>query len=120
MMIGMGLFSTMFGIIFVIVIGIFIVTFVKGIGRWNKNNESPILTVEAAVVSKRMDVSRHHNSEMMSNSYSSTKYFVTFEVESGSRIELEVKGEDYGLLAEGDHGKLTFQGTRYKGFERYY
>ena len=27
-------------------------------------------------------------------------------------------GTEYGLLAEGDRGKLTFQGTRYLGFER--
>ena len=47
-----------------------------------------------------------------------TRYYATFEVESGSRIELAVRGEEYGMLAEGDRGRLTFQGTRYQGFER--
>ena len=47
-----------------------------------------------------------------------TSYYDTFEVESGSRMELAVSGEEYGMLAEGDRGRLTFQGTRYKGFER--
>ncbi len=29
-----------------------------------------------------------------------------------------VSGSDYGMLVEGDIGKLSFQGTRYLGFER--
>lgn len=45
-------------------------------------------------------------------------YYVTFEVESGDRMELHVPGREYGQLAEGDKGKLSFQGTRYLGFER--
>ena len=39
-------------------------------------------------------------------------------MESGDRMELEMAGSEYGLLVEGDNGKLTFQGTRYLGFER--
>ena len=33
-------------------------------------------------------------------------------------MELRVSGSEFGLLVEGDYGKLTFQGTRYLGFER--
>ena len=29
-----------------------------------------------------------------------------------------VTGQEYGMLVEGDKGYLTFQGTRYLGFER--
>ena len=47
-----------------------------------------------------------------------TSYYVTFQVESGDRMEFEVDGSDYGLLMQGDIGKLSFQGTRYLGFER--
>lgn len=47
-----------------------------------------------------------------------TSYYVTFQVESGDRMELSVNGSEYGMLAEGDEGKLSFQGTRYLGFER--
>ena len=47
-----------------------------------------------------------------------TRYFVTFEFESGDRLELKVDGSEYGLLAEGDCGMLSFQGTRYLGFVR--
>ena len=45
-------------------------------------------------------------------------YYVTFEVESGDRMEMKVSGSEYGLLAIGDSGRLSFQGTRYLGFER--
>lgn len=38
---GFGTFEAMFGIMFVLVIGVFVVTFVRGIGQWNKNNNSP-------------------------------------------------------------------------------
>ena len=43
----------------------------------------------------------------------STTYYVTFQVESGDRMEMSVSGSEYGTLAEGDKGTLTFQGTRF-------
>ncbi|QHT61986.1 DUF2500 domain-containing protein [Paenibacillus lycopersici] len=46
-------------------------------------------------------------------------HYITFEVESGDRMEFQVTGEESGMLVEGDQGKLTFRGTRYKGFQRY-
>lgn len=118
---GFDMLSVMFSIVFFIVIGVFVVTFVKGIMQWNKNNHSPRLTVEATVVTKRTNVSHHHHhsaGDYMGHSSSSTTYYVTFEVESGDRIELGVKGYDFGMLVEGDKGRLTFQGTRFLGFER--
>ena len=48
----------------------------------------------------------------------STTYYATFQVESGDRMELRLSGAEYGMLAEGDRGRLTFQGTRYLSFER--
>ena len=120
---GMGGFDLMFSIfpflfitIFVIVIGTFIVTAVRGIGIWSKNNASPRLTVSAQVVTKRTQVSHHHHQDSMS--HTSTAYYATFQVESGDRMEFSVSGAEYGMLAEGDQGSLTFQGTRYLGFER--
>lgn len=120
-----GAFEIMFGIIFVIVIGSFIVTAVKGVGTWNKNNHSPRLTVNAKVVTKRTDTSNssHPNAGDTTGAHgystsSFTWYYATFEVESGDRMEFEVDGSEYGMLAEGDSGKLTFQGTRYLSFER--
>ena len=48
----------------------------------------------------------------------STWYYATFEAESGDRMAFAVSGREYGLLAEGDKGRLTFQGTRFLGFEQ--
>ena len=120
---GMGMFNTfgiMFTIVFVLVIGMFIVIAVKGIGQWNKNNHSPRLTVPATVVAKRTNVTRHHHGGTNGHHHhhTSTSYYVTFQVESGDRMELYVAGTEYGILIEGDSGNLTFQGTRYLGFER--
>ena len=50
---GFGAFGVMFTIVFVLFIGIFVVVIVRGIGQWNKNNNSPRLTVPATVVAKR-------------------------------------------------------------------
>jgi len=111
----------MIGIVFVFVFGIIIYRLIKGGMEWSKNNNSPVLTVAARIVSKRMAVTRsqiHNDNDMSMSNSSYTTYFATFEVESGDRMELKVPDNEYGMLAEGDIGKLTFQGTRYKGFER--
>ena len=111
-------------VMFILVFGIVLFTFIKGISQWNKNNHSPRLTVNAKVVTKTMNVSRyhhhHHNTHMHSHTSTSSTYYVTFEVESGDRMELIVPRSEYGLIVEGDQGKLTFQGTRYLSFERGY
>lgn len=54
----------------------------------------------------------------MHHSTISTSYFVTFEVQSGDRMELHVSAKDYGIIAEGDYGNLVFQGTRFHAFDR--
>ena len=111
------LFSILFPILFLVVLGMILYTIIGNISTWNKNNHSPRLTAPATVVAKRTEVSRHHtDNTMMHNTF--TTYYATFQVESGDRMELEVDGSDYGMLVEGDIGKLMFQGTRYLGFER--
>lgn len=105
--------------VFAIIIVSFIVAAVKGIGTWHKNNNSPRLTVDASVVSKRQNTDvHHHNNNGTMHTSSSTTYYATFQFDSGDRLELCVSGGEYGLLAEGDVGELTFQGTRYLGFDR--
>ena len=102
--------------------GIIIYIAIKGIAQWNKNNNSPVRTVNAKIVAKRMVGSyhTHHHGDntAMHHSSSSTTCYITFEGESGKRIELKVPSTEYGILIEGDIGRLTFQGTRYKVFER--
>ena len=100
-------------VIFVLVFGIIIVAMVRGICEWNKNNHSPKLTVPVTVVAKRSDVDRG-----IETMHTFTSYYVTFQVESGDRMEFEVSDMEYGMLAEGDSGELTFQGTRYLNFQR--
>lgn len=109
----------MFFVVFFLVIGIFVSNLVQGIGQWNKNNNSPRLSVDATVVTKRTQLSHHHhhhNGHM--HTTHSTSYYVTFQVASGDRMELHVSASDYGMLVEGDYGILSFQGTRYLGFDR--
>ena len=124
-----GPFSAMFTIIpalviivFVFVIGTIVARSIHGASQWKRNNDSPVLTVDATVKTKRADVSHfHHNTgpdNTMTSMSSSTTYYVTFEVTSGDRMEFKVQDTEYGMLVEGDTGKLTFQGTRYLGFER--
>ena len=113
---GFGVFEVLFVLMFFLIVGVFIVMFVKGISQWNKNNHSPRLTVPVTVVSKRANVSHgagdHH--------HTSTDYYVTFQVESGDRMELHMSGTQYGLIVDGDRGMLTFQGTRFLDFQRQY
>ena len=110
-----GILSVLFSLLF---LGVFAFILVKLIGKWNKNNHSPRLTVPAAVTAKRTNVTRHRSAGESHLTHTSTTYYVTFQVESGDRMELLVSGSEYGMLAEGDTGKLTFQGSRYLGFER--
>lgn len=126
-MFGFGFDNMMFSIIpiivtigFIVVFGTFIVRGIQSAKTYKKNNNSPILTVDAKIITKRADVSyrTHHNNNDMDMHSSSTMYFVGFEVESGDRLEFQVTGNEYGMLVEGDKGKLTFQGTRYKEFKR--
>lgn len=118
-----GGFEVMFLLVFCLILVMFVVGMVqvaRGISQWNQNNHAPRLTVEATVVSKRSDVSHHHHhgENHMVYTTTSTIYYVTFQVESGDRLELRVDGCEFGMLVEGDHGKLSFQGTRYLSFQR--
>ena len=112
------MFDLMFTIVPILVIGMFIYVIVSGIGTWHKNNNSPRLSVHVKIVTKRTNTTYTHQEDMMTSSC--TTYYVTFEVESGDRIELIVPSREYGLMVEGDQGTLTFQGTRYISFDRQY
>ena len=98
-------FFLMFGLIF----GMIFSTIVKGAKRSRANDNSPRITANTTVVTKRTKVWGDH---------SHTVYFATFQFESGDRLELEIPHDRFGYLVEGDRGKLTFQGTRFLEFER--
>lgn len=107
--------NLLFILVFILIGGIFVYVIVTGISEWNSNNNSPRLTVPARIVSKRVRV---HHQHMRTGVHTHRRYYVTFEVESGDRMEFKLSGSEYGLLAEGDRGLLSFQGTRYLVFER--
>lgn len=114
-----GGFELLFFIVFFLVLGMVIFFIIQGLRQWNRNNHAPRLTVEATVVTKRYSV--HHRHDPIGHSgcaTSSTSYYVTFQVPSGDRMELPMNAAEYGMLAEGDRGLLSFQGTRYLSFAR--
>ena len=109
------MFEFMFGIFFILFISVFVLSFYRILKQNKVNNNSPRLKVEAKVVDKR-----DHHSHSHSNNHSHTyySYYITFEFESGDRMELAVPEYEYGLIIEGDYGYLTFQGTKFISFER--
>jgi hypothetical protein len=101
------------GLVFILVFGTILFTIIKSIGTWSNNNQSPRVNTNAKVVTKRTSV--HGGGETNARSL----YYVTFQLDSGDRLELQVDGREYGQLVEGDNGGLNFQGTRYLGFIRH-
>ncbi len=102
---------------FVFVFGTIIYSFIQDHKRERKNDASPRLTVPATVITKR-DNHAYYPSGRTHGGTHRTRYFVTFQFDSGDRLELEMTGPEYGLLIQGDKGSLTFQGTRYLDFQR--
>lgn len=104
-------FDIMFMFMMVLFFIFFAFTIVRAVKQRNYNRSQPRLVVEANVVTKRGQTM--HNGNMHS-----TRYYVTFQVESGDQLEFMVSAQEYGMLVEGDQGKLQFQGNQYLGFER--
>lgn len=120
-----GVMQVVVFLVFAVVLVGFVIQIVRGVGTWNRNNQSPHLTVSARVVSKRTQVTQHTHPNAGDatgahgfHTTTSTSYYVTFQVESGDWMEFRVSGSEYGTCIEGDTGKLSFRGTRYLGFER--
>lgn len=120
-----NVFSVFVFLIYGVTFAFIIFMIIRVISQNNKNNNSPILTVDAAVVTKHVSVSHHHSGVAGditgAHGYHTTSfnhYNVTFQVESGDRMMFSVSANEYGMLAEGDIGRLTFQGTRFLDFQR--
>jgi hypothetical protein len=102
-----------FGLVFTIVVGGFLYVIIRGIATWTSNNSAELLTRSAVIVDKRTEVWGGSG-----ESSANTNYYITFEIEDQSRVELPVRGDKFGLLVVGDKGILSYQGTRFKNFER--
>ncbi len=120
------LMEFLFPVLFLLIFGLAFFTIGSTLVRtWKqerKNDQSPRLTVPATVVAKRGNTTRHRHNGAGGHHYHTynNTYFATFQFESGDRIELELEGSQFGLLVEGDRGKLSFQGTRFLNFQREY
>ena len=106
--IGMTLIMSIISfVIFALAIGVMIFIFSRILKGSRDNQKAPELSVHATVVSKRLHVMNDISS-----------FYVTFQVDSGDRMELHVMGADYAMMAEGDCGKLSFKGTEFIDFVR--
>ncbi|WP_054973719.1 DUF2500 domain-containing protein [Paenibacillus sp. A3] len=107
------IFSIIFTLALIIIVGTVLYKIFSSVSVWSANNASERLTVPCRVVAKRTQVSGGSG-----DSSAFTRYYATFEFENGERVELPLKGPQYGLMAEGDFGELTYQGTRFIDFVR--
>ncbi|HEY9735685.1 MAG TPA: DUF2500 domain-containing protein [Trichocoleus sp.] len=110
------------GLIFLIVIVGLIYAVVSAIAKWHHNNQQSVESVSAQVVAKRIRVSGrsspNYDGTLTAGRRTTTFYYCTFEDPQGTRREFRVAGSEYGQLVEGDLGTLTYQGSRYKSFQR--
>lgn len=107
-----GFFDLFFIFILLLIIGIIVFVMISCFIEWRENNESDRIDTDAVVRAKRMRISRGENIHNI------TSFYATFEMGNGDRKEFLISGREYGQLAEGDIGRLSFQGTRYLGFLR--
>jgi hypothetical protein len=101
------------GIVFIVVISIFIFGIGSSLKQYSSNKAKPVETLPARVIAKRP-----HTWGGAGDASAHTSYYVTFELENGDRIEMPVNDNFYGMNVEGDTGMLTHQGTRMMSFER--
>ncbi|MBD8499927.1 DUF2500 domain-containing protein [Paenibacillus arenosi] len=106
-------FKLFFGAIFIFIFGSILISIVTGISRWLSNNRAPQVSEVCKVVGKRVEVWGGRK-----NSGVKKEHYVTFELADGSRMELQVESTEYGLIAEGDQGMISYQGTRFLNFNR--
>lgn len=109
------------GGVFLLVFGAIAYAIISSIAQWMSDNAAPVETFEARVIAKRTKATQHQSTDSTTHSssrWTSYSYFATFEYSNGQRREFGIKESEFGVLIEGDRGTLTFQGSRYKGFQR--
>lgn len=89
------------------------------LARWIKNSLSPKVSVKAQIIEKNVDEThfRRHRDTFGYRTTTAYSYRITFLTEGNEQIDLYVKKLEYNKLKKGRKGKLTYQGTRYLGFE---
>ena len=102
-----SVFSFQYIAITCFILGVIIFSIRKKARQEKVNRNSPIVSAEATVVSKRIHVFGDH---------SRTSYYITFEFIDRKRLELAVPDDKYGYIVEGDFGTLTYQGNAFISF----
>jgi Protein of unknown function (DUF2500) len=102
-------------LIIALAFGLILFLLIRSFLQWQANNRQPVLSVSARVVTKRTQV---RSSGSGDSGITRTYYYCTFEDGTGTRREFRISGREYGQLVEADQGMLTYQGTRYHGFQR--
>ena len=101
-------FQMMFFIFFAIVV-------FMSISRYNKNENSPIISTKAKLIKKNRDI----NTNTDANGVMTTNetLLLVFELDTGSELRFTVGGRIFRSIPEYEWGRLTFQGTRFLKFE---
>lgn len=84
--------------------------------KWHKTGKHPVETVQATILKKES----YEDFPRRIPRYSSrhvTVYIITFRTESDTQLRLQAPGPLYGMLAEDDYGKLTYQDSRCLSFD---
>ncbi|QUL57437.1 DUF2500 domain-containing protein [Paenibacillus tritici] len=110
---GASAFPFILKLVLLLIAGYVTYTIVMMIKTWITNYTSPVQSRVVSVVAKRTEVwgGRGYMG-------THTSYYVTFEFQGGQRRELQVKPKAYATMVEGDRGNLSYQGSRFTGFER--
>lgn len=97
--------------LFVVVVGIIAVSVGRGLLQWGRNNKQPVLTVDSRIVSKRTEINQRHTHEPndQMTSHTNTVYYITFEVESGDRMEFPSAENSSDYARKGIREGLRFK-----------
>lgn len=86
----------------------------RSAGRWVMDRLKPRRSVPARVAARCAETGKHKSRR--GGEFTTVCFCVTFETEDGVRREFSISGEEYGGLAVGSCGALTYQGGRYLSF----
>ena len=73
-------------------------------------------TVDAMIVRKRQSCTQHHHGAEIFTDHEKMNYFITFQFDKNTRVELQVKEYHYDLLFDGERGRLTYRGKKFIRF----
>jgi Protein of unknown function (DUF2500) len=107
------------GLVFAAILGTVAYQLIRKARQSSRNDALPVLTAPATVsgmrtntIAQPADINPKYKVEP------STKFFARFRLHDSQSLEFELSNEQFAPLAEGQQGTLTYQGTRYVGFEK--